>query len=88
MPTIDETLPGVVTNTWVAFFAPAGTPPAIVDQLNRAMTLALKQSHTIEKFNVQGLTPIGSSPDELRKVAKEEFERWGKILPAISAQTK
>ena len=88
VPTIDETLPGVVTNTWVGFFAPAGTPPAIVDKLNKAMTLALKQPDTVAKFKVQGLTPIGSSPDELRTIVKEEIERWGKILPAISAQTK
>lgn len=88
VPTIEETLPGVVTNTWVGFFAPAGTPPAIVDKLNKAMTLALRQPDTVAKFKVQGLTPIGSSPDELRTIAKEEFERWGKILPAISAQAK
>jgi tripartite-type tricarboxylate transporter receptor subunit TctC len=88
VPTIDETLPGVVTNTWVGFFAPAGTPPAIVDKLNKAMNLALKQPDTVAKFKVQGLTPIGSSPDELRTIVKEEIERWGKILPSISAQTK
>jgi tripartite-type tricarboxylate transporter receptor subunit TctC len=88
VPTIDETLPGVVTNTWVGFFAPAGTPPAIVDKLNKAMRLALEQPDTIAKFKVQGLTPIGSSPGELRTIVKEEIERWGKILPAISAQTK
>jgi tripartite-type tricarboxylate transporter receptor subunit TctC len=88
VPTIAETLPGVVTNTWVGFFAPAGTPPAIIDKLNKAMTLALKQPDTVAKFKVQGLTPIGSSPDELRRLVKEETERWGKILPAISAQTK
>ena len=88
VPTIAETLPGVVTNTWVGFFAPAGTPPAIIDKLNKAMTLALKQPDTVAKFKVQGLTPIGSSPDELRRLVKEEIERWGKILPAISAQTK
>ena len=52
------------------------------------MNLALKQPDTVAKFKVQGLTPIGSSPDELRTTAKEEIERWGKILPAIAAQAK
>ena len=88
VPTIDETLPGVVTSTWVGFLRRRERRAAIIDKLNKAMTLALEQPDTIAKFKVQGLTPIGSSPDELRTIAKEEIERWGKILPAISAQTK
>jgi tripartite-type tricarboxylate transporter receptor subunit TctC len=88
VPTIAETLPGVVTNTWVGFFAPAGTPPAIIAKLNKAMNLALKQPDSIEKFKLQGMTPMGSSAAELGKLVAEEHARWGKIIPAINIQAK
>ncbi len=88
VPTIHETLPGVVTNTWVGFFAPAGTPPAVVAKLNKAMNLALEQPDSMEKFKLQGLTPVGSTPAELGKLVTEEHARWGKIIPAINMQAK
>ena len=88
VPTIDETLAGVVTNTWVGFFAPAGTPQPIIDKLNKAMRVALAQPDAIEKFKLQGLTAVSSSPEELRKTVKEEYERWGRIIPNINMQAK
>lgn len=88
VPTIDETLPGVVTNTWVGFFAPAGTAPAIVAKLNKAMNLALEQPDIIAKFKLQGMTAVGSTPAQLGKLVAEEHARWGKIIPAISMPAK
>jgi tripartite-type tricarboxylate transporter receptor subunit TctC len=88
IPTIDETYPGIITNTWVGFLAPAGTPPAIISRLNAAMGLALKQPDVIEKFKLQGLTAIGSSPEDLRRLITEEYARWEKVLPALGIQAK
>jgi len=88
IPTIAETFPGIVTNTWVGFFAPAGTPRPIIDKLNAAMNLALKQPDIIEKFKLQGLTALGTSPEELQKIVAEEYGRWAKIIPAIGIQAK
>jgi len=88
IPTIDETYPGIVTNTWVGFFAPAGTPRPIIDKLNAAMNRALKQPDTIEKFKLQGLTALGTSPEDLQRIVKDEYERWAKIIPAIGIQAK
>ena len=86
IPTIDETVPGVVTNTWLGLFAPAGTPRPIVDRLNKAMVAALKLSDVAAKFKLQGLTPRSSTPDELDALAKAELEAWGRIIPAIGIQ--
>jgi putative tricarboxylic transport membrane protein len=88
IPTIDETLPGVVTNTWVAFLAPAGTPRPIVDKLNAAMNVALKQPDIIAKFKLQGLTVKGSTPDELGALIKTEYAHWEKAIPGIGIQAK
>ena len=54
IPTMGETYPGIVTNTWLGFFAPAGTPRPIIDKLNAAMTLALKQPERHREVQVAG----------------------------------
>jgi tripartite-type tricarboxylate transporter receptor subunit TctC len=88
VPTIDETLPGVVTNTWVAFLAPAGTPRPIIDKLNAAMNLALRQPDIMEKFKLQGLTAKGSTSDQLQELIKAEYAHWEKVIPGIGIQAK
>jgi tripartite-type tricarboxylate transporter receptor subunit TctC len=88
IPTIDETYPGIITNTWVGFLAPARTPRAIISRLNAAMNLALRQPDVIEKFKVQGLTAVGSSPEDLQRLITEEYARWEKALPALGIQPK
>jgi tripartite-type tricarboxylate transporter receptor subunit TctC len=88
VPTIDETLPGVVTNTWLGFLAPAGTPRPIIDKLNTAMNLALKQPDVVEKFKLQGLTARGSSAEELQELIKAEYAHWEKVIPSIGIQAK
>jgi tripartite-type tricarboxylate transporter receptor subunit TctC len=86
VPTISETVPGVVTNTWVGFLAPASTPKPIVDRLNEALVKTLKNPDVAAKMKTQGWTPIGSTPDELKNVMAEELPRWGKIIPSIGIQ--
>jgi len=86
IPTIAETIPGVVTNTWVGLFAPAGTPRPIIEKLNKAMNAALKRPDVIEKFKKQGLTAAGTTPEELQAIMTREVAHWGKIIPAIGIQ--
>jgi tripartite-type tricarboxylate transporter receptor subunit TctC len=88
IPTIAETYPGIVTNTWVGFLAPAGTPHTIIAKLNAAMNLAVKQPDVIEKFKLQGLTAVGSSPEGLQELITTEYAHWEKILPALGIQAK
>jgi tripartite-type tricarboxylate transporter receptor subunit TctC len=86
VPTIAETVPGVVTATWVGMFAPAGTPRAIIDKLNKAAVDALKQPDVIARLKVQGANAVGSSPAELDQLVKTEYAHWGKIMPSIGIQ--
>lgn len=83
VPTISETVPGVVTNTWVGLLAATGTPKPIVDRLNQAAVSTLRNAETVAKLKVQGWTAVGSTPGELENVMKEELLRWGKIIPSI-----
>ncbi len=83
VPTIAETVPGVVTATWIGIFAPAGTPQAIVDKLNKAAVDALKQPNIIAQLKLQGAVAIGSTPAELGQLVSDEFDSWGKIMPSL-----
>jgi len=86
VPTIDETVPGVVTATWVGMFAPAGTPPAIVEKLNRSAVDALRRPEVIEKLKLQGANAVASTPEELGMLVKDELDRWGTIIPALGIE--
>ena len=86
VPTIAETVPGVVTATWLGLFAPAGTPQAIVDKLNKAAVDALKRPDVIAKMKQQGAKPVGSTPAELTNLVRTELDHWAKIIPSIGIQ--
>jgi tripartite-type tricarboxylate transporter receptor subunit TctC len=86
IPTIEETVPGVLGIVWVGLFAPAGTPAPIVDKLNASMVGALKMPDVIAKLKLQGLTPRSSTPAELQKLIDVEVDDWGKVIPAIGIQ--
>ncbi len=83
VPTISETVPGVVTYTWVGVFAPAGTPKPIVDRINGIIAEAIKKPEFIAKLKTQGATAAGGTPEDLQKSMKTEFDHWSKVIPSI-----
>jgi tripartite-type tricarboxylate transporter receptor subunit TctC len=81
LPTIAESgLPGFESVTSFAMFAPAGTPPAIVARLNRELVRALGAADVREKLRVQGIDPVGSTPEDLVAHQKQETAKWGKVI--------
>lgn len=86
IPTVAETIPGVVTNTWIGLFAPAGTPGPIVEKLNKAMNAALKQADVVEKFRKLGLTAAGTTPEQLQALMTKELVHWGKVIPSAGIE--
>jgi tripartite-type tricarboxylate transporter receptor subunit TctC len=86
VPTVDETVPGVITGTWVGLLAPAGTPQPIIDKLNKAAVDALKRPDVIAKMKLQGAKPVGSTPGELARLINTELDHWGKVIPSIGIQ--
>lgn len=75
VPTVAEAgVPGYVLTPWFAAFAPAGTPPAVVAKLNKAMLDAMKTPKVQATLSSIGAEPIGSSPDELRSFLATEMK--------------
>jgi len=81
VPTVAEAgLPGYELSPWFAAFVPAGTPPAVVDKLNKAMVDALKQPDVQKKLASIGAEPIGSTPVALRDYLAREQAKWGPLI--------
>jgi tripartite-type tricarboxylate transporter receptor subunit TctC len=86
MPTIAESgLPGFNVGAWDAIFAPAGTPKAIVDQVNAAIQKALADPELRNQLASRGADVVGGSPQELKTFMAQEIERWGAAVKRSGA---
>ena len=76
----DSGLPGFEFNSWFAMLAPAGTPRDITARLAAEVGRALADAEVRDKLNAQGLTPRGTSPDELGALTQAQLARYGKLI--------
>ena len=65
---------------WFGLFAPAGTPPAIVDQLRSEVAKALAVPEIRERMVNEGAKPVGDTPAEFGRFVRDEIARWTKII--------
>ncbi|HEY9281464.1 MAG TPA: tripartite tricarboxylate transporter substrate binding protein [Eoetvoesiella sp.] len=81
VPTVSESgLKGFSFNSWFTVVAPAGTPKEIIAYLNAEVKKALKDPELIEKFGVLGLTPRGTTAEELGTATRDQLARYGKLI--------
>src|SRR5262249_29303696 len=80
VPTIAETFPGFECSTWVSIYAPAGTPRAIVDQLNAEMASAMRDPAIASKMNDLTLYPEHRRPEELAQRMRADYDKIGKLF--------
>jgi tripartite-type tricarboxylate transporter receptor subunit TctC len=81
VPTVAEAgVSGYSAESWYGLFAPARTPPEIVDRLNKAAATAVK-AESFRKLGVnEGLVMVASPPAELDRYFRGEEERWRKVI--------
>ena len=82
LPTMNEILPGFEVNSWYGMMAPAGTPKAIVNLLQRETAKALKAPDVQERLRQLGLDPGGSTPEEHAAQLRTDLGRWAKVAKA------
>jgi tripartite-type tricarboxylate transporter receptor subunit TctC len=61
-------------------FAPAGTPPAVIERLNREIVAIVHQADVQKKLKDLGVEPVGSTAQELASLQKQEIGKWGKVI--------
>jgi tripartite-type tricarboxylate transporter receptor subunit TctC len=81
VPTLGETYPGFENTIWIGLFAPAGTPPAVVQKLRDEVAKALNAPDLIEGFQkAGGIEPLQTSLDEMQQMIKRDQARYSKII--------
>jgi tripartite-type tricarboxylate transporter receptor subunit TctC len=81
VPTAEEAgLPGFEVRSWFGMFAPARTPPGVIDRLSREIKKASTDSKFIEALAPQGMQIVASSPEEMAQALREDFKKWGEVI--------
>ncbi|MBV8827026.1 MAG: hypothetical protein JO084_03350 [Bradyrhizobiaceae bacterium] len=88
LPTIAETVPGVVSTGWVLMMAPAGVPDAIIQKLNRDLRTVTAQPDLQERFREIGTYSRDFSPAETEAFIRNEEKLWWPIVKRVEAQSK
>lgn len=76
----EQGFPDLEIYIWASISAPAGTPDALIAQINRHLVAALRSDAVREKWRAMDFEPLPSSPDELARFVAAEFKRWGEAV--------
>ena len=79
-PTLNETLPGLVSTAWFAVVAPPGTPGEIVTRLSSAITDAIRLPDVQRRLTDMLAEPMGLSPAESATFMRQDAERWKRVI--------
>jgi tripartite-type tricarboxylate transporter receptor subunit TctC len=80
MPTLGETVPGYEASNFYGLAAPKGTPPAIIETLNRELKAALADKSLLSRFDAIGLRPKAMSAADFTTFVTRETEKWRQII--------
>lgn len=87
VPTAHEAgLPNFENIGWFGLFAPAGTPPAVLQKVHRDIAKVMAESEIKARLYVQGMTPVVNSTAEFTQQIDQELERWAKVVAARKLQ--
>jgi tripartite-type tricarboxylate transporter receptor subunit TctC len=86
VPTMAEAGTSFEQTVWFGLFAPAGTPAAIVDRMNKETAEVLKDASFVEKLNATGASPWITSPTEMKSFVNTEIDKWVKVARESGAK--
>ncbi len=83
VPTVHESgIPNYEATIWLGLMAPKGTPRAIVDRLNEAISKIAAQPDVRLQWGKQGATPMVMSPAVFDKYIRDDIAKWAKVITA------
>ena len=80
IPSMSETLPDFDLASWHALIGPKGLPPAVVERAHREINRTLRTPEVAERMQADGVTPSGSTPEELRARIQREIPMWKRVV--------
>ena len=86
LPTVADFLPGYEASAWYGLAAPKGTPPEIVETLNKAVNAILADPAAKTRFGELGAILLPGSAADFGKLVADETDKWGKVVKFAGAK--
>lgn len=80
VPLISAIVPGFEYTTWYGFYAPKGTPAAVINKLSDALSAIDEKSDIVKTLEAQGIDVVVTNPDQLAQLAKKDSQKWQKVI--------
>jgi len=88
LPTVAETLPGFEVNNWIGLFAPAATPPDIVQRWNAEVLRTMQSPQIQARLPTEGARFIPTTPEQFGAFVKAEIAKWAPVVKASGARVE
>jgi len=89
VPTLDESgLRGFNVTEWVGIFAPAGTPPDVIERISTATGMALQNAELVAKFKALGVEVNSGDGKELARVVNSDIARWAQLAQEVKFESQ
>jgi tripartite-type tricarboxylate transporter receptor subunit TctC len=89
IPTLREAgVPNFSTSSWLAMFAPRGTPDDRIARLNAEIAKIVAMPDAKEVLLAAGLEPAPNGPDEMRRIIATEYAMWGQLIAATGLKAE
>jgi tripartite-type tricarboxylate transporter receptor subunit TctC len=86
LPTVGESVPGYEFDSWLGLLAPATTPRPLVEQVNAAMQMLLRDPVILERLAKQGIEPKYLTVDAFNALLREDYSKMAKVVKASGAR--
>jgi tripartite-type tricarboxylate transporter receptor subunit TctC len=87
MPTVAEQgFPGFHSTAWLAMIAPSKTPDRVVRRLSEELVAIIRSDEVRRRLIAIYFQPVGTAPEALRILMREEADRWGKVIKAAGVK--
>ena len=83
LPLISAAVPGFSFESWFGLFAPAGTPPAILEQISKSLEKSLSNPKVAEKLNTAGVIPAWSDSQTLAKRLASDTKTYSSLMQKL-----
>jgi tripartite-type tricarboxylate transporter receptor subunit TctC len=80
IPTVAETVPGYAVVSWFALFTGGQVPAPVVQRLNAGFRRIMARPAVRQRILELGAEPADGTPEALGQLAREETERWGRVI--------
>ena len=88
MPISAQGLPDVVVSTWYAAFAPAGTPPAILNKIRDSLRKVFNDADVRQKLDAAALEPVWMDAAEVTAAVRSDLEKWMRVVKTLGIKTE